>query len=138
MTERSIQTTATVEHLPALVEFLQSAWQEGALPDAAAFPFELALDEVFMNVVMHGTTPDGPPREVSVSLHHEGSAVTMVMADDGPPFDPLTLAAPDIDAPIEERELGGLGVFLVRELMDEVSYAHTGTHNELTMRKVVS
>ncbi|MDQ8161372.1 MAG: ATP-binding protein [Gemmatimonadota bacterium] len=138
MTERSMRTTATVEHLPALVEFLQRAWQEGALPEAAAFPFELALDEIFMNVVMHGTTPDGPPREVVVSLRDEGNRVTMVMEDDGPAFDPLTLATPDIDAPIEERELGGLGVFLVRELMDDVSYAHTGTHNQLTMHKVVS
>ena len=138
MTERSIRTTATVEHLPALVEFLQQSWRDEALPEAAAFPFELALDEVFMNVVMHGTTADGPSREVFVSLRHEGSDVTMVMEDDGPAFDPLTLAAPDIDVPLEERELGGLGVFLVRELMDEVSYAHTGTHNQLTMRKVVS
>jgi anti-sigma regulatory factor (Ser/Thr protein kinase) len=138
MTERSMRTTATVAHLPALVEFLQQAWQEEALPDAAAFPFELALDEVFMNVVMHGTTPDGAPREVSVALRAEGAAVTMVMEDDGPAFDPLTLATPDIDAPLEERELGGLGVFLVRELMDDVSYAFTGTHNQLTMRKVVS
>ena len=133
-----MRTTATVEELPALVEFLQRVWQDWALPAAAAFPFELALDEVFMNVVMHGTTPDGSPREVSVLLRHAGSAVTMVMEDDGPPFDPLTLDAPDIDAPIEERELGGLGVFLVRELMDELSYAYTGTHNQLTMRKVVS
>ena len=133
-----MRTTATVEELPALVEFLQRVWQDWALPAAAAFPFELALDEVFMNVVMHGTTPDGSPREVSVLLRHAGSAVTMVMEDDGPAFDPLTLDAPDIDAPIEERELGGLGVFLVRELMDELSYAYTGTDNQLTMRKVVS
>ena len=133
-----MRTTAAVEELPALVEFLQRVWQDWALPAAAAFPFELALDEVFMNVVMHGTTPDGSPREVSVLLRHAGSAVTMVMEDDGPAFDPLTLDAPDIDAPIEERELGGLGVFLVRELMDELSYAYTGTHNQLTMRKVVS
>ena len=133
-----MRTTATVEELPALVEFLQRVWQDWALPAAAAFPFELALDEVFMNVVMHGTTPDGSPREVSVLLRHAGSAVTMVMEDDGPAFDPLTLDAPDIDAPIEERELGGLGVFLVRELMNELSYAYTGTHNQLTMRKVVS
>ena len=133
-----MRTTATVEELPALVEFLQRVWQDWALPAAAAFPFELALDEVFMNVVMHGTTPDGSPREVSVLLRHAGSAVTMVMEDDGPAFDPLTLDAPDIDAPIEDRELGGLGVFLVRELMDELSYAYTGTHNQLTMRKVVS
>ena len=133
-----MRTTAAVKELPALVEFLQRVWRDWALPAAAAFPFELALDEVFMNVVMHGTTPDGSPREVSVLLRHAGSAVTMVMEDDGPAFDPLTLDAPDIDAPIEERELGGLGVFLVRELMDEVSYAYTGTHNQLTMRKVVS
>ena len=133
-----MRTTAAVEELPALVEFLQRVWQDWALPAAAAFPFELALDEVFMNVVMHGTTPDGSPREVSVLLRHAGSAVTMVMEDDGPAFDPLTLDAPDIDAPIEERELGGLGVFLVRELMNELSYAYTGTHNQLTMRKVVS
>lgn len=138
MSERSVRTTAAVAHLPALVAFLQQAWQDEALPDAAAFPFELALDEVFMNVVMHGTTLDGPPREVSLSLRHEGVTVTMVMEDDGPAFDPLSLAAPDIDAPIEEREIGGLGVFLIRELMDDVSYAHTGTHNQLTMSKVVS
>ena len=93
-----MRTTAAVEELPALVEFLQRVWQDWALPAAAAFPFELALDEVFMNVVMHGTTPDGSPREVSVLLRHAGSAVTMVMEDDGPPFDPLTLDAPDIDA----------------------------------------
>ena len=133
-----MRITAAVEHLPALVEFLQHAWQEEGLPEGATFPFELALDEVFMNVVMHGTTPDGPSREVFVSLQHAGADVTMVMEDDGPAFDPLTLATPDIDAPLEEREIGGLGVFLVRELMDEVSYAHTGTHNRLTMRKVVS
>jgi serine/threonine-protein kinase RsbW len=138
MSAMSMQTTATVAHLPALVDFLQHAWQEGGLPEGAAFPFELALDEVFMNVVMHGTLPDGPPRTVSVSLRHDGTAVTMVMEDDGPAFDPLSLATPDVDAPLEEREIGGLGVFLVRELMDEVSYAHTGTHNQLTMRKVVS
>jgi serine/threonine-protein kinase RsbW len=138
MSERSMRTTATVAHLPALVAFLQQAWQDAALPEAAAFPFELALDEVFMNVVMHGTTPDGPPREVSLSLRHEGAKVTMIMEDDGPAFDPLSLATPDIDAPIEEREIGGLGVFLIRELMDDVSYAHTGTHNQLTMSKVVS
>ena len=138
MTERSMRTTAEVEQLPALVEFLQHAWQDWALPDAAAFPFELALDEIFMNVIMHGTSPDGPPRNVVMSLRHEGTSVSLVMEDDGPAFDPLTLAAPDVDSSIEERAIGGLGVFLVRELMDDVSYAHTGTHNQLTMHKVVS
>jgi serine/threonine-protein kinase RsbW len=138
MIERSVRTTVTLDQLPVLVACLQQWWQELALPQAAAFPFELALDEVFMNVLMHGTSPGDSPRELLLSLAHDEHGVTLVMADDGPAFNQLTLAAPDIDLPLEERETGGLGVFLVRELMDEVSYAHTGTHNRLTMRKVLS
>jgi len=105
---------------------------------AMAFPFEVALEEVCMNVIMHGTRASGSPPELSVSLSLEGDAVIMVIEDDGVAFDPLVVAAPDIDTPLEEREIGGLGVFLVRELMDDVSYAHTGTHNRLTMRKAVA
>jgi len=136
--ERTISVTATTDRLPELIAFLQAFWQECGLPEETAFPFELALDEVFMNVVMHGSSPSDPPREVRASLERRGSDIILVTEDDGPPFDPLTLPSPDVDAPVEAREIGGLGVFLIRELMDEVTYAHTGTHNQLTMRKVVS
>lgn len=135
--ERTIRAAATTDRLPELIAFLQAFWQECGLPEEAAFPFELALDEVFMNVVMHGSSPAAPPRDVRVSIQRRGGDVILVTEDDGPPFDPLTLPPPDVDAPLEEREIGGLGVFLIRELMDEVTYAHTGTHNRLTMRKAV-
>jgi serine/threonine-protein kinase RsbW len=138
MREQSTSTAATVDQLPVLVEFVQQWWREAALPAAMAFPFEVALDEVVMNVIMHGTGGDGVPRDVTVSLRQEGGEVTMVIEDNGVPFDPLSLGTPDVDAPLEEREIGGLGVFLVRELMDHVSYAYTGSHNQLTMRKVVA
>lgn len=108
------------------------------MPLATAFPFEVALDEVCMNVIMHGTRAGESPPALSISLSYEGGEVTMVIEDDGVAFDPLVVAAPDIEAPLEEREIGGLGVFLVRELMDHVSYAHTGSHNRLTMRKAVA
>ena len=121
-----------------LIDFVQHWWEEAALPVAMAFPFEVALEEVCMNVIMHGTRASGSPPELSVSLSLEGNAVTMVIEDDGVAFDPLVVAPPDIDTPLEEREVGGLGVFLVRQLMDDVSYAHTGTHNRLTMRKAVA
>jgi anti-sigma regulatory factor (Ser/Thr protein kinase) len=120
-----------------LIDFVQHWCAETALPVAMAFPFEVALEEVCMNVIMHGTRDGGSPPEFSVSLSLDGNTVTMVIEDDGVAFDPLVVAAPDIDTPLEEREIGGLGVFLVRELMDDVSYAHTGTHNRLTMRKAV-
>jgi serine/threonine-protein kinase RsbW len=142
-----MRTTGTLAQLPVLVDFVQQWWKDTALPVAAAFPFEVALDEVFMNVIMHGTGGDEHrsdehprherPRDVSVSLHHEAGEVTMVIEDDGIAFDPLSLSPPNVDAALEEREIGGLGVFLVRELMDVVSYARTGARNRLTMRKVV-
>lgn len=135
--ERTIRTAATTDRLPELITFLQAFWQECGLPVEAAFPFELALDEIFMNVVMHGSRPAAPPRDMHVSLARRGGDVILVTEDDGPPFDPLTLPPPDVDAPLEERDIGGLGVFMIRELMDEVTYAHTGTHNRLTMRKAV-
>lgn len=135
--ERTIRAAATTDRLPELIAFLQAFWQECGLPEETAFPFELALDEVFMNVVMHGSSPAAAPRDMRISLERRGGDVILVTEDDGPPFDPLTLPPPDVDAPLEEREIGGLGVFLLRELMDEVSYAHTGTHNRLTMRKAV-
>lgn len=135
--ERSIHATASLDRLPQLEAFLQAFWQEYGLSGTAAFPFELALEEVFMNVIMHGSSTSAPPRDVQVTLERRGRDVILVMEDDGPPFDPLTLPSPNVDAPLEAREIGGLGVFLIRELMDDVTYAHTGTHNRLTMRKAV-
>lgn len=136
--ERSLRTIGTVEQLPETVAFLHQAWQDGALPEEAAFPFDLALDEVFMNVVRYAAGPDGEPREVTIVIRREGEIVSLVVEDDGPAFDPLTVPAPDVTASIEDRPIGGLGVFLVRRLMDDVAYARVSNRNRLTMRKAVA
>ena len=60
---------------------------------------------------------------------------TLVLRDDAPPFDPLSLAAPDLAAGLDERSMGGLGIHLVRELVDEVSYRRVDGRNELTLSK---
>jgi serine/threonine-protein kinase RsbW len=120
--------------LPALSRFLQQFWTEFNLPAAEALMFELALEEVFMNVVMHGSDAAQVPR-VEVSLTLSNRDVTLTLEDDGAPFDPLSLAAPDVTASLEGRRVGGLGVFLVRQVMDTVSYQRRGTMNQLRMTK---
>ena len=135
MIERSLCVVSDAAQLPSLTEFLQQFWDEAQLPPAGAFPFELALEEVFMNVVMHGTQSGQPVPHVTLRLSWDAGQAALVIEDDGPAFDPLSLPAPDVDAPIEDRPVGGLGVFLVRELMDEVTYHHTGTLNQLRMTK---
>lgn len=123
--------------LSDLNHYLQAFWDTAGLPSEAAFVFELALEEVFMNVVMHGQV-DGESSRVEMELVRDGDRVVMTIEDTGIAFDPLDAPAPDIDASIEDRPVGGLGIFLVLDMMDEVSYQRIGSRNRLRMCKRVT
>jgi serine/threonine-protein kinase RsbW len=125
---------AQAAQLAVLNRFLRDAWTAAGLALCGVASFELALEEIFMNIVMHGNRP-GATCSVAVSLSRGADAVTMAVEDDGPPFDPLSLPAPDLTATLEERRVGGLGVHLVREVMDEVSYLRIAERNQLRMSK---
>jgi anti-sigma regulatory factor (Ser/Thr protein kinase) len=129
---------AEAAHLPVLTHFLQEFWSAGELPAEQALAFELALEEVFMNVVLHGAPQaDATPR-VEVSLRLADGTLTMTVEDDGPEFDPLTLPPPKLTGGVAERPVGGLGVFLVRKMMDTVSYQRVGVRNRLRMTKHIA
>ena len=133
MIEQRMSVARDAVQLPVLTRFLKEFWAAARLPPAESAKFELALEEVFMNVVMHGTPGAGTQVEVSVTLCDDG--LTLMVADDGPAFDPLLLPAPDVAASLDERKVGGLGVFLVRQMMDAVNYQRVAARNELRMRK---
>lgn len=129
--------TADSSALTVLQSFLDAYWAEEHLPASARFPFDLALEEIFLNVVMHGRG-DRTDVTVDVALHREADAVELTMRDNGLPFDPLALQSPDVNAPMEDRAVGGLGLHLIRTLMDSVTYRHECDQNVLVMRKQVS
>ena len=122
--------------LPVLTRFLQEFCTAATLPPAEVLPFEIALEEIFMNVVMHGS-PAGGLARVEVTLELVGDSFMLMVEDNGPAFDPLTLPAPNITVPLGDRRVGGLGVYLVRQMMDAVSYARDGPRNRLSMTKRV-
>ncbi len=93
--------------------------------------FCLSLDEVLTNIITHGVGDDGR-RAIAVQIDIGGGYLSAVVSDDGTPFDPLSLPAPDIHAPLEERKIGGLGIHLLRQLMDKVAYRRAGDRNELS------
>ena len=134
VSERHTAVPGDAAQLPALLTFLQDFWSELKLPPTEALTFELALEEVFMNVVMHGSHADRAPR-VKMSMTLLDGGVMLTVEDDGPPFDPLSLPAPDLTASLETRPVGGLGVFLVRQVMDSVRYERRDTTNRLQMTK---
>ena len=134
--KRNTSVTGEAAQLPVLTQFLQEFWSDADLPPAETVTFELALEEIFMNLVMHGAPAGRVPR-VEVSLDLCDGCLTLVIEDDGPSFDPLSLAAPDVTASLEKRRVGGLGVYLVRQMMDAVSYRRLGGRNQLSMTKRV-
>lgn len=102
-------------------------------PASLVFKIHLALEELVLNVMTHGRHPG--MEQIQVTLVSEDDAVAIEIVDDGLPFDPLHDApAPDLTSEIEDRRVGGLGVFLVLDMADEVNYTHEHGKNHLTLK----
>jgi anti-sigma regulatory factor (Ser/Thr protein kinase) len=104
------------------------------LPDKVVSDLNLALEEVITNIIRHGYE-GREDREVTIVCDVAAEAVAVTVEDDGVPFNPLQLPDPDLTIPLEERQVGGLGVYLVRQLMDEVDYRAEGGRNILRLTK---
>ena len=104
------------------------------LPPNLVFELNLALEEILTNVISYGYD-DSDEHEILIRLSCKGEEITAEVEDDGRPFNPLEAAEPDTDKPLEERSVGGLGIHLVRKLMDDVEYKRQQGKNLLAMKK---
>jgi len=105
-----------------------------ALPDAVRRSVQVALDELLRNTVAYGLAERGGG-EVTVQVELGPDRVGVTVTDDGRPFDPFAVPAPNTALPVEERRIGGLGIHLVREMMDEVSYQRRAGRNVVVLTK---
>jgi len=119
------------EGLPALLDALEEELAGRGVPMAVASSVLIAADEVISNILNHG----GAHAAVEVAGRVSAGRITVSIIDDGAAFDPLAAAAPDTTLDVEEREIGGLGIHLVRKLMDRVDYERRGNHNRLQFSK---
>ena len=105
----------------------------GADPTSVADMVQ-AVDESVTNIIKHGYR--GRDGVVEVEVGRTGSLLVVRLRDNAPPFDPTRVPSPDLDVPLERRPLGGMGVYLTRELTDQVHHGSApGWHNELTLMK---
>lgn len=107
------------------------------LPEETLFQVRLVLEEVLMNVISYGAGGGAIP-DVQLNMAQVENTLSMEIADNGIAFDPLQLPPPDLDAAIDDRPIGGLGIFLVRELMDSVTYRRDGDWNRLMVTKALA
>jgi serine/threonine-protein kinase RsbW len=129
---RSLTVAANTASLQAATEFMRTGALEASLPEARIGELDLLIEEIFMNVCRHGY-PDG--RQGVVTLTYSVPAtgeLSLEVADQGPEFNPLTAAPPDLTLELESRPIGGLGVFLVKRLAPSLTYRRDRDWNRLT------
>ena len=106
------------------------------LGEGMAYRASLALEEVVCNIISYAYS-DAAEHLIEIAMAVHGDELVLQVSDDGRPFNPLDVVPPDLDVPIEERPVGGLGIHLVRQFMDEVAYERVAGHNVLRMRAVL-
>ena len=133
--EQQITLPNDVAEVPRLAEFIDQACEAAGMDMGTTMQMNLAAEEAVVNVMNYAYAP-GTSGTVEVSARVIDGCLTLVIEDHGTPFDPTAKEAADTTLSAEERSIGGLGIHLVRELMDSLSYERTDDgRNILTMTK---
>ena len=135
----TIRISANVHEIERLNRLIRQFGELHDIPSRALYSVNLALDEVVSNVVLYGYEEGEESAEAPITVHAEikGQELMASVEDAGRQFDPLSLPVPDLSAPLDSRQIGGLGIHLMRSLMDHVEYRRENDRNRLTMRKRV-
>lgn len=124
--------TKTFASLHSIFEFLNRFVTENRLDPSVAFSIKFSVEEVFTNMVKYN--PNG--KNVSIKLNREGTRVSVELTDlEEKPFDITVAHDPNVNLPLEKRRPGGLGIFLIKKMMDQVEYRHNGTQSNITLVK---
>ena len=133
-TQTFFRVQNNLEEIPRVHEIFSDFAGRCGLPEEVRFAFDLALEEILTNVILHGFTGEAP-HEIEVRLCVEGTQVTAEVEDNGLAFNPLEHPDPDTTRSLQERAVGGLGILLVRRLMEALEYRRHGNRNLLVMSK---
>jgi serine/threonine-protein kinase RsbW len=135
LNDTEFELDGSLRELGRLVERVDQFCESAGLDGDAAFDLNLVLEELFTNAVRHGGC-EGMKNAVHVRFRLlENGGVAVEFRDRGAPFDPTLAAAPNLAAPLSERQPGGLGIHLVRQTMRDLEYRRMGEWNRLTMRR---
>lgn len=126
---------AVVENIAQVTDFVNAQLEEIGCPMKAQVQIDIAIDELFGNIAQYAYNPETGPATVRVEVSDAPISVTITFMDHGVPYDPLQKEDPDITLSAEERGSGGLGIFMVKKTMDEITYEYKDGQNILHIRK---
>ena len=126
---------ATVENIEVVTDFVNEQLEELDCPMKVQMQIDIAIDELFGNIAHYAYNPDVGDATVRVEVVEEPLAVVITFIDKGVPYDPLGQADPDTTLSAEDRQIGGLGIFMVKKSMDEITYEYKDGQNILAIKK---
>ena len=131
----TITLAATIDNLQQVTDFAAEKLEAHDCPLKASMQLELVIEEVFVNIASYAYEPATGDATFCVEFEESPVAVVLTFIDGGKPYNPLEKPDPDTTLDADEREIGGLGIFLVKNNVDEISYERTDDKNILRMKK---
>ena len=121
---KALRVQGTLQAIEPVVQFVIQAAEEAGLDDRDTFRIRLAVDELTTNIIMHGYMEAGRTGDIVVSSKVADGQLVIYLEDNGLAHDPRNTPPPNLDAPLEERPLGGLGIYLALWAVDQFHYEH--------------
>lgn len=134
--ESSFTIAGVLEQVSHAVEFVSEIARQAGLNEQAVYHCQLAVDEACTNIIEHGYTSNGLNGVIDIICQVHPSSFTIIVGDDSPAYNPLSQTDPNPMASLEERNIGGWGVFFIKKVMSQVSYTYEG-RNYLIMTKQI-
>jgi len=132
---KELTIAATVENIESVTDFVNEQLEALDCPMKAQMQIDIAIDEIFSNIAHYAYNPEIGQATVRVEVPEDPLSVMITFIDNGVPYDPLAKADPDTTLSAEERDIGGLGIYIVKKSMDEIVYEYKNGHNILKIKK---
>ena len=135
---KELEIEAKTERLDEVLAFVNGELDKTGCSEAVKTQVDIASEEIFVNIANYAYAPGSGKAKIGLSYSEQDKMFEIVFTDRGIPFDPLAKEDPDTDLSADERQIGGLGIYMVKMSMDKVLYRRENDQNILTIRKVLS
>ncbi len=132
-----LEIEAKTQYLEQVRAFVDGHLEMFDCPVKAKMQIDMAVEEIFVNISQYAYTPKTGKVTIRMEMTKEPLSVVLTFLDNGIPYNPLAKADPDVTLPAQEREIGGLGIYMVKNIMDDVAYAYQDGRNILKLRKKI-
>jgi len=133
---QELEVEAKDDNLDRVLAFVDETLEEMECPMKVQMQIEIAVEELFVNIAHYAYGDQTGMAKITVEQEGSPRGVRIGFHDEGVPYDPLAKPDPDITLSAEERQIGGLGIYMVKKSMDDVTYSREGTKNILHIRKL--